>query len=57
MRVMKIVPGPDLEALPFGLKVRYCRLRIKMSGERFGILYAQAIGRKKPYTKRRIEQL
>jgi tetratricopeptide (TPR) repeat protein len=49
--------GPDLEVLPFGMKVRYSRIHIKMSTERSGILYAKAIGREKPYTARRMEQM
>lgn len=49
--------GSHLDTLPFGMKVRYCRLATKMSAEHVGILYAEAIGRDKPYTRRRMEQM
>jgi tetratricopeptide (TPR) repeat protein len=49
--------GSSLETLPFGMKVRYCRLKINMSAEQVGILYAEAIGRDEPYGRRRMEQM
>lgn len=50
-------PGSHSELVQFGTKVRYARIHSKMSAEQFGILYAKAIGRPKPYTARRMEQM
>ena len=49
--------GLDPASFSFGMKVRYCRVRIDMSATEFAMLYAEAMGQKEPYSGIWIEQM